>query len=142
MIVVDTNVVSEALRVAPDPHVIAWLDAQPAESLFLTSVSYAELMLGIARLPAGRKRTAIAEAVSQVLQELFAGRILPFDRVAADAYAGIVVAAQERGHTLSIADAQIASIAQSLDFRVATRDKAFEHAGGTVIDPWASGRSS
>lgn len=137
MIVVDPHVVPEALRGKPDRLIVAWLDAQPAETLFLTTVSYAELMLGVGRLPTGKRRTAIADAVDRVLHELFDGRILPFDLIAAKAYSRIVVHAQKQGHMLSIADAQIASIAQSLDFRIATRDEAFEHAGGTVINPWA-----
>lgn len=83
MIVVDTNVVSEALRAAPDRKVIAWLDAQPIETLFLPAISYAELMLGVRQLPLGKRRTAIAESLDRVLSELFGDRTLPFDLAAA-----------------------------------------------------------
>ncbi len=136
MIVVDTNVVSETLRVSPDPKVIAWLDAQPAESLFLTSVSYAELSLGLENMPAGKRRKAFTEAVYQCIDTLFGDRILPFDVKAAREYAFIVSEARAVGHTLAIADAQIASIAYAHHFDIASRDKAFNYVRCNVINPW------
>jgi len=136
VIVVDTNVVSEALRAAPDRKVIAWLDAQPIETLFLPAISYAELMLSVRQLPPGKRRAGIAESLDRVLSELFGDRTLSFDLAAAKAYAHIVTDAREQGLALSIADAQIASIARSRNFRIATRDSAFAHAGVAVINPW------
>lgn len=137
MIVVDTNVVSEALRATPDHHVIAWLDAQPLDTLFLTSISFAELSLGLATLPAGRRRADFEAAVFKAISELFADRILPFDLRAAESYAHIVCTARAKGHTMSMPDAQIASIAATHDFDIATRDKGFAQTGRTIINPWA-----
>ena len=136
MIVVDTNIVSEPLKASPDPRVIAWLDAQPADTLFLTSISYAELLLGISKMPSSKRRAAMADGVDHAVRDLFGGRILPFDHLAAKAYAQIVADLQRKGRSLSMSDAQIAGTAMSLDFKIATRDKAFEHAGGAVINPW------
>lgn len=137
MIVLDTNVVSEPMKPAAEPGVAAWLDRQAAETLYLTTTSLAELLVGIDLLPEGRRKDGLAAALAAVLEDLFAGRILAFDRAAAETYAPLVARARAGGHTVSAADAQIAAIAAVRDFAVATRDTMpFAAMGVPVIDPW------
>jgi hypothetical protein len=123
------------MRPKPDRKVLTWLDAQAAETLYLSTVSLSELLLGIESLPAGpakRERDALAEHVIA----LFGERIVSFDLAAAQAYAKIVKHARGRGHPIAAADAQIAAIAASRRFSVATRDEApFRAAGVPVINP-------
>ena len=137
MILLDTNVVSEPMRPKPDRNVLAWLDAQVSESLYLSTVSLAELLLGIESLPSGKRRKVLAAALDQQIIALFGERIVPFDVGAAETYAGIVTRARRYGHPIALADAQIAAIAACRRFTVATRDEApFEAAGVPVINPW------
>jgi hypothetical protein len=137
VILLDTNVVSEPMRPQPDQKVLAWLDAQAAESLYLSTVSFAELLLGIVSLPAGKRRRALAAALNQQVIALFGDRIVPFDLNAAEIYAEIVVRARRHGHPIAVADAQIAAIAVSHQFTLATRDEEpFQAAGVPVINPW------
>lgn len=139
MILLDTNVVSEPMRPRPDPNVLAWLDAQPAERRYLSSVSLAELLLGIESLPPGKRRKALASTLDRQLIGLFGDRILVFDLGAAETYAKIVTHARRRGHPIAVSDAQIAATAAFHRFSVATRDAApFQAAGVPVIDPWAA----
>ena len=136
----DTNVVSEALRPMPDETVIAWLDAQLAETLFLTSINLAELLGGVARLPSGRRRDDFAARLTNALRRLFEDRVLPFDRIAAETYAPLAAKAEAQGVQIGFADGQIAAIASAAGFAVASRDRRpFEAAGLTVIDPWSEG---
>ena len=136
MIVLDTNVVSEAMK--PEPHraVLAWLDEQAADTLFLTSVTLAELLFGIGALPAGRRKSAMALALDGLL-ELFGDRVLAFDTAAARSYAELAVAARAAGKGLPTPDGYIAAIAAAHRYTVATRDVSpFEAAGLNVINPW------
>ncbi|MBJ7532675.1 type II toxin-antitoxin system VapC family toxin [Rhodomicrobium vannielii ATCC 17100] len=136
MIVLDTNVVSEAMK--PDPHscVRKWLNEQAAETLFLSSITLAELLFGIGALPDGRRKIALAQALDG-LTDLFRNRVLPFDLEAARRYADLAVAARSRGRGLPIPDGYIAAIAASRGFIVASRDIApYEAAGVVVINPW------
>jgi toxin FitB len=136
MILLDTNVVSEAMKPEPDPEVRSWLDEQTAETLFLSSVTIAELMFGIGSLPKGKRKDRLTAALDGVL-ELFAGRILPFDTGAARRYADLAVKARAAGKGFPTPDGYIAAIAAAHDFAVASRDaSAFAAAGLTVIDPW------
>ena len=138
MILLDTNVVSEAMKPAPAPAVLTWLDAQAAETLYLSSVTVAELMFGIGALPKGRRRDKLSAALDGVL-ELFADRILPFDTRAARRYAELAVRARAAGRGFPTPDGYIAAIATAHDFAVASRDtSAFTAAGLTVLDPWRS----
>lgn len=140
MIILDTNVISEPMRAAGDPAVRAWLDAQVAETLYLTAVSLAELLSGIAALPAGRRRDGLGEKLDGLLQTLFGPRILPFDTEAARAFDELHVKARTKGNAIGFADGQIAAIANHRGFAVATRDTApFLAAGVPVIDPWREG---
>ncbi len=137
MILLDTNVVSEAMRPKPDRNVLEWLDAQAAPTLYLSAISLAELLLGIESLPTGKRRSALAAALAQQVVALFAERIVPFDLPAAQSYSEIVIRARRSGHAITAADAQIAAIAASRHFSVATRDEApFRAAGVEVLNPW------
>lgn len=138
MIVLDTNVVSEALRPQPAPEVIAWLDAQAAETLFISSVTVAEMLFGVGALPDGRRKTALQQAVDGVLK-LFAGRILSFDEAAARCYAELAVAARKAGAGFPTPDGYIAAIATAHGWAVATKDQsAFRAAGVPIVNPWAA----
>lgn len=138
MILLDTNVVSEAMKPEPAAAVRAWLDAQAAETLYLSSVTIAELRFGIGALPNGRRKDKLTAALDGVL-ELFADRIVPFDTRAARRYAELAVRARAAGGGFPTPDGYIAAIAAAHDFAVASRDtSAFAAAGLTVIDPWAT----
>lgn len=140
MILLDTNVVSEGMKPAPEDAVRGWLDEQAAETLYLSSVSIAELMFGIGALPKGKRKDKLAAALDGVM-ELFAGRVLPFDIDAARHYADLAVRARVAGKGFPTPDGYIAAIAASKGFVVATRDtSAFDAAGVEVIDPWKAGR--
>ena len=137
MILLDTNVVSEAMK--PEPHrgVRDWLDAQAAETLFLSSVTIAELLFDIGAQPKGRRKDKLAAALDGVL-ELFAARILPFDVEAATRYADLAAKARASRRGFPAPDGYIAAIAAAQGFAVASRDtSAFAAAGLTVIDPWS-----
>jgi hypothetical protein len=136
MILLDTNVISEAIKPDSHPTVRAWLDAQAAETLFLPSITIAELLFGIGALPDGRRKSILAARIDGLL-EAFAGRILPFDTSAARRYADLAVKARAAGKGFPTPDGYIAAIAAAHDFAVASRDtSAFKAAGLTVIDPW------
>lgn len=138
MIVLDTNVVSEAMKPTPDPKVQAWLNEQAADTLYLSSVSIAELTFGIAALPAGKRKHMLDKAFEGLLR-LFEGRVLNFDTDAARCYAELAVTAKSRGRGFPTPDGYIAAIAASRGFIVASRDIArYEAAGVTVINPWES----
>ena len=136
MILLDTNVISEAMKPTPDDTVRSWLDEQAAETLYLSSVTIAELLYGIGALPAGKRKDRLTEALDGVI-ELFADRILPFDIAAARHYADLAVKARAAGKGFPTPDGYIAAIAASRGFTVATRDtSAFDAAGVAVINPW------
>jgi toxin FitB len=139
VILLDTNVVSEPMRPKPDRNVLGWLDAQAAESLYLSTVSLAELLLGIETLPPGKRRNALVVALDKQIIALFGERIVAFDTSAAESYARVVIRARQHGHPIAVADAQIEAIAVSRQLSVATRDVApFEAAGIRIINPWTA----
>jgi predicted nucleic acid-binding protein len=136
MIVLDTNVVSEAMKPEPNPSVLAWLNNQTAETLYLTSVTLAEMLFGIAALPMGKRKDLLAQALDG-LMVLFKDRVLPFDADAARRYADLAVTAKNSGRGFPAQDGYIASIAASRGFIVASRDTApYLAANVTVINPW------
>ena len=136
MIVLDTNVVSEAMKPEPHPSVRTWLNDQAAETMYLSSVTLAELLFGIAALPAGKRKDMLAKALDG-LMGLFRDRVLPFDIDAGRRYADLAVKAQTGGRGFPIPDGYIAAIAASRGFIVASRDTApYEAAGVSVINPW------
>lgn len=138
MIVLDTNVVSEAMKPAPHPAVRTWLNDQAAETLYLSSVTLAELLFGIRTLPTGKRKDMLAQALDG-LMSLFRDRVLPFDTDAARHYAELAVTAKVAGRGFPTPDGYIAAIAASRRFIVASRDTApYEAASVTVINPWES----
>ena len=139
MIVLDTCVISEPLKPRADPAVIRWLDAQDPETLYLTATALSELLIGIALLPAGKRKRGMELAMQSLQTRLFAGRFLSFNREAAIAFALLGSRAAAKGYSISMADCQIAAIAAVHGFAVATRDTApFLAAGVPIINPWES----
>ena len=137
--VLDTNVVSELMRPEPDAAVLAWLNEQAADTLWLNSVVVSELLYGVARLPDGKRRAQLALAVQAMLAEDFAGRVLPFDLEAAVVYADLVAKRERQGQPIDVADAQIAAICLAHGATLATRNtKHFEGLGLTLMNPWVA----
>lgn len=137
MIVLDTNVLSEASRPHPSPTVLHWMRSQPLTMLFTTTITEAELLFGIALLPASRRRRLLEDAVSGILREDFAGRILPFDSAAAREFADIAATRHRAGRPIGEADGRIAAIARSRGASLATRNvRDFDDCGVSVVDPW------
>ncbi len=137
MILVDTNVVSEPMKKRSDPRVVAWLDRQKAETLFISTITVSEILFGVAALPAGRRRSRLAEAFEREIERLFEGRILSFDLAAARAYASVMSGARAKGLSLAMADGQIATVAAANRLAVATRAEApFRAAGANTVNPW------
>jgi predicted nucleic acid-binding protein len=137
MILLDTNVVSEPLRPAPEASVIEWIDAQPLETLYLSAMTVAELRAGVALLPAGKRRDRLHEDLERRVLPSFVGRVLPFDLACTSAYAELLVAVRKAGNGIEAFDACIAAVALANGFTVATRDASpFRAAGLTVINPW------
>jgi predicted nucleic acid-binding protein len=137
LIVLDTNVVSEAMKPESNPSVRAWLNDQAADTLYLSSVTLAELLFGIATLPAGKRKDMLAQALDG-LMGLFRDRVLPFDVDAARRYAELADTAKTGGWGFPTPDGYIAAIAASRGFIVASRDTApYAAAGVPVINPWA-----
>lgn len=136
MIILDTNVISATLQRNPDARVIAWLDAQPMEWLYLTTVTATELLFGIAVLPNGRRKRDL-QSVIDALLAASAPRMLPFDISAARHHAELAARARAKGRAFPWADGYIAAIAAAHDFAVATRDVGpFLAAGVRVMNPW------
>jgi predicted nucleic acid-binding protein len=137
MILLDTNVLSEMMKTRPDPNVVAWLDAQPGSELVICSVSVAEILYGIARMPNGKRKDLLAVGADTLFNKLFAGSILPFDADAAVHYAALVSASEAKGRAADMADGQIAAIARLNSAKVATRNtRDFEELGVTLVNPW------
>ena len=137
MILLDTNVVSEPLKTSCDKNVLSWLDEQVIETLYLSTISLAELRFGIAALAEGKRRDTLFSSLEQQVLPLFAGRILPFDEQASQAYATLRASARTAGRAIATADGYIAAIAVTHGLAVATRDTSpFEAVGLKVINPW------
>lgn len=136
MIVLDTNVVSEAMKPGPHPAVRAWLNNQAAETLYLSSVTLAELLFGISALPVGKRKDMLGQALDGLMR-LFRDRVLPFDTDAARRYAELAMTAKAAGRGFPTPDGYIAAIAASRGFIVASRDtEPYVAAGVSVINPW------
>ena len=137
MILLDTNVISEPMRAAPERRVVAWIDAQPFETLYLSAITVAELRAGVAQLPRGRRRTGLDEDLEQRVLPLFTERILPFDADCTVTYAQLKESMRRAGQSIAAADGYIAAIAMTHGLAIATRDTApFAACGLEVIDPW------
>ena len=136
MILLDTNVVSEAMKPQPHAAVRTWLNDQASETLYLSSVTVAELLFGIGALPSRKRKDMLAQTLDGLMR-LFRDRVLAFDLDAARRYAELAVAAKGAGRGFPTPDGYIAAIATSRGFIVASRDTApYEAAGVTVINPW------
>jgi len=137
VIVLDTNVLSELMRSEPAEAVFAWVSSQPRATLYTTSVNKAEILYGIAVLPEGRRRLALAAAAAAMFADDFEGRVLPFDEAAAVHYAEIVAARRREGRSIEAFDAQIAATARVAGAGLATRDTGdFAGCGLTLVNPW------
>jgi toxin FitB len=137
MIVLDTNVLSEAWRPAPSPAVMEWMRSQPVAALFTTTITEAELLYGIALLPEGKRRRSLEAVVALVFAEDLAGRVLSFDSAAAREYADIAAVRRRAGRPIAEADARIAAIARSRGATVATRNvEDFAGCGIEIVSPW------
>lgn len=137
MIVIDTNVLSEAMRLRPEPRVVDWLRRQSRLQSWTTAVTQAEILYGIAIMPAGSKRIALERSAERILNGTFAGRILAFEDEAAAHYAQISSARRTRGKPIKPLDAQIAAIARVHHATLATRNaRDFEDCGIHVVNPW------
>ena len=137
MILLDTNVLSELMRQEPDRNVIQWMDAQPASDLFICVVTRAEITLGLALLPEGRRRSDLEQLADEMFSG-FANRCLPFDGDCVPHYANIVVSRRRAGRPITTEDAQIAAIAMRHNFILATRNRRdFEGIDALgLLDPW------
>ena len=143
MIVIDTNVVFELMRLTPSPAAMGWFSGQDSAGLYLTAVSEAELRTGAAILPEGRRRDRLTAEIDAVIREDFAGRVLPFDSAAAKAYAAVAASRRSLGRPILDADCQIAAIARAREAALATRNvEDFAHCGIAVINPWTASDGS
>jgi predicted nucleic acid-binding protein len=137
VIILDTNLVSEPMRRAPDQCVLNWIDAQTLNTLYLTAISTAELRAGVALLPSGKRRDSLHYDLENTVLPHFTDRILAFDLACTPAYAKVLARSRKTGRAIGKADAFIAAIVLTHDYAVATRDtKPFQAAGVRVINPW------
>ena len=141
VIVLDTNVLSELVRTAPSPIVVAWARAQSQETIFTTVICEAELLAGLAMMPDGRRRADLARAVSAMLTMVLGSRVLPFDRAAARSYAELAAVRRRTGRLVGMADLQIAAIARARNVEaIATRNTPhFDGCGVPLVNPWQGG---
>lgn len=139
MILLDTNVISALMQKRADPVVVAWLDAQPPESIWTTSVTVFEIRFGLELLASGRRRRLLEDAFNRMLEEDFEGRVVPFDEAAAQLAARIAAEGRRAGRGIEIRDVQIAGIAAARKGTIATRNtRHFEGLGPELIDPWSA----
>ena len=137
MILLDTNVISEAMRERPNPAVRAWLKAQPRAEIWTASVVIAELLSGIESMPAGRKQTLLRETIEDMIAEDFRGQILTFNLPAARHYGQILASRRVAGRPIREMDAQIAAIARAHGAALATRNvRDFAGCNVAVVNPW------
>ncbi|MBM3575793.1 MAG: type II toxin-antitoxin system VapC family toxin [Alphaproteobacteria bacterium] len=137
MILLDTNVISETQRQEPNARVLDWLDAQALETLYLSTITVAELRAGIALMPVGKRRAGLDENLEKRLLPMFANRVLSFDMACTKAYAELLAKSRAAGLAVETADAFIGAVALANGFAVAARDTSpFEAAGLTILNPW------
>jgi hypothetical protein len=137
VIVLDTNVLSALMRTKPDAVVVAWLDRQPADSVWVTSITVFEARFGLALLPKGRRRSSLEQAFDRVLTEDLSSRVLSLDEMAAATAGHLAAERQRAGRVVDLRDTLIAGIAQARRATIATRTtRHFEGLDVTVVDPW------
>jgi toxin FitB len=138
VIILDTNVLSALMRTIPDAAVLEWLDRQPADSVWITSISLFETRFGLALLPVGRRRRVLEAAFDDLLREDLENRVLDFDSAAATAAASLAAARQKTGRSVDMRDTQIAGIVLARRATLATRNiRHFVDLKISIIDPWA-----
>lgn len=137
MFVLDTNVISESFRPRPDPRVVAWMDARKQPGLFVTAPTKAELLVGLACMPDGRRKAEFGLVIGEFFSRRLRTPVLPFGTLEAETYAEIVAYRRRLGRPVAEFDAQIAAIARTRGFVIATRNvRDFEHCGIEIVDPW------
>jgi predicted nucleic acid-binding protein len=139
VILLDTNVVSEAMRIVPDPGVLLWLNESETSDLYLSTISIAEISYGLQILPEGQRRDAISERFEQFVNRGFSHRVLSFDEPAAIVYGEIMARTKKIGRPMSVPDGQIAAIAKTHNLVVATRNTGdFDPTGMELVNPWGA----
>jgi len=139
MIILDTNVLGALMHTIPNATVVSWLNRQPAESIWITSITLFETRFGLALLPSGRRRQALESAFDHLLKEDLENRILDFDSAAATAAASLAAARQKSGRSVDLRDTQIAGIALARRATLATRNvRHFSDLKISIVDPWAA----
>ncbi len=137
MIILDTNVLSALMQLQPDPQVIAWLDAQAAESIWLSTITVFEARYGLALLADGQRKRLLQERLDGLLQEDLENRLLPFDASAAAQAATLAADRKARGQPVDMRDTFIAGIAMARRASIATRNtRHFDGLTVPVINPW------
>jgi len=140
MMLLDTNIISELWKAVPDANVLAWIDAQAVETLYLSAITVAELRFGLAAMPAGKRRAIYQDRLEREVLPNLRGRVLPFDLDTSQAYAGLMAKAKAAGKAIGKEDGYIAATAFAHGFTVVTRDVSpFKAAGLNVINPWEAG---
>jgi predicted nucleic acid-binding protein len=139
VIILDTNVLSALMRTTPERAVVGWLDRQPADSIWLTSITVFEARFGLALLPKGRRRTALERAFDRVLDEDLSNRVLDFDQASAAAAAAVASDRRRSGRAADLRDTLIAGVALARRATIATRNtRHFEGLDVPVVDPWTA----
>ena len=139
MIILDTNVLSALMQKEPERAVVSWVDRQPAESVWITSITLFETHLGLALLPGGRRRQALQKAFAELLEQDLENRVLDFDSAAATEAAGLAAERQRAGRPVDMRDTQIAGIALARRATLATRNvRHFADLKAPVVDPWTA----
>ncbi len=137
MIILDTNIISEPFKTKPNPAVMAWLDAQEPETLYITAISMAEMLAGLHKMPAGRRRADLQQLVENKIQSVFENRILAFNMQAVKVFGRVNADAFAVGNPIAFADCAIASIASAHGFILATRNvRDFKGTGVEIFNPW------
>ena len=137
MTILDTNVLSALMRTSADPAIVTWLDRQPADSIWITSITLFETRFGLALLPNGRRRLGLERAFERVVEEDLSNRVLDFDSLAASTDARLAADRQRTGRPVDLRDKLIAGIAQARRATIATRNvRHFEGLDVPVVDPW------
>jgi predicted nucleic acid-binding protein len=139
VIVLDTNVVTELMKAAPEGSVLSWIDARPHAELWITAITAAELHFGVARLPAGKRKAWLTEQLRQLVDDDLGGRVLAFDRRAAEVYGPLAARRERKGLAVALADLQIAAICEVRSASLATRNTPdFLESVGHLINPWTT----
>jgi len=127
------------MKSAPEPAVMVWINTLPGSAVFISAITQAEILYGVALVPEGKRREGLARAARTAFETYFRGRILPFDSEAAEAFAALAAGRRQVGRPISLADAQIAAIARSRGATLATRNVPdFEGCGVEIVDPWGA----